>query len=137
MGKQFSDKEQLRLAKTDGRKITRLEKEKPSLLHGRTSAVLLKELFNVHNEAVLEAVALHTSGGKNMGPLAKVVYIADKMEVSREKTDPDVRKLVYTINDLDRIFAAVLDYTVSWLRDKKVKLPEETVHLLEKMRRSS
>jgi hypothetical protein len=31
----------------------------------------------------------------------------------------------------------VLDQTVSWLRDKKVKLPEDAVNLLEKMRRSS
>jgi nicotinate-nucleotide adenylyltransferase len=137
MGKPLNDKDQLRLARTDGRKITRLEKEKPSLLHGRTSAVLLRERFNVQNEAVLEAMALHTSVGKNMGPLAKVVYIADKTEVFREKPDPAIRKLVYTNNDLDRIFVAVLEQTVSWLRDKKVKLSEDAVNLLEKMRRSS
>jgi nicotinate-nucleotide adenylyltransferase len=137
MGKQLGDKDQLKLAKTDGRKITRLEREKPSLLHGRASAVLLKERFNVHNEAVLEAMALHTAVGKNMGPLAKVVYIADKMEFSREKPDPAIRKLVYTTNDLDRVFVAVLEQTVSWLRDKKIKLSEDAVNLLEKMRRSS
>jgi nicotinate-nucleotide adenylyltransferase len=137
LGKHLSDKELLKLAKSDGRGISRLEKEKPSLLHGRASAVLLRERFNVHNEAVLEAAALHTIGGKNMGPLAKVVYIADKIEVSREKVDPAVRKLVYTGDDLDRIFVTVLDQTVSWLRAKKLKLSEETTNLLEKMRRAS
>ena len=137
LGKPLGDKDMLRLAKSDGRGISRLEKEKPSLLHGRASAVLLRERFNVHNEAVLEAAALHTSGGKNMGPLAKVVYIADKLEVSREKADPVLRQLAYTSNDLDRIFAAVLDQTVSWLRAKKLKLSEETVYLLKKMGRSS
>jgi nicotinate-nucleotide adenylyltransferase len=140
LGKQLNDKELLKLAKKDGaasRRISRLEKEKPSLLHGRASAVLLRERFNVHNEAVLEAAALHTLGGKDMGPLAKVVYIADKMEVSREKIDPAVRKLVYTEDDLDRIFVTVLEQTVSWLRAKKLKLSQESLHLLEKMRRSS
>lgn len=135
LGKSLHDKEMLRLAKSDGRGISRLEKGKPSLLHGRVSAVLLRERFHVNNEAVLKAAALHTSGGRNMGPLAKVVYIADKMEVSREKADPDLRKLVYTCNDLDRIFEAVLVQTVSWLRAKKLKLSEETVMLLKKMGR--
>jgi nicotinate-nucleotide adenylyltransferase len=137
MAKPLSDKEMLKLAKSDGRGISRLEKEKPSLLHGRASAVLLKERFNVHNEAILEAVALHTVGGKNMGPLAKVVYIADKMEVSRDKVDTATRRVVYSSNDLDRIFVMALDQTVSWLRAKKLKLSEETLNLLEKMRRAS
>jgi len=137
LAKPLGDKELLGLAKSGGGRISRLEKEKPSLLHGRASAVLLKERFNVHNEAVLEAVALHTVGGKNMGPLAKVVYIADKMEVSRDKVDPAVRKIVFTGGDLDKIFAMALDQTVSWLRAKKLLLSEETLQLLEKMRRSS
>ncbi|MCL2270755.1 MAG: nicotinate (nicotinamide) nucleotide adenylyltransferase [Treponema sp.] len=135
MGKPLSENYMIKLAKSDGRKISRLEKEKPSLLHGRASAVLLRERFNVHNEAVLEAAALHTSGGVQMGPLAKVVYIADKMEFSREKADPALRKLVYTGDNLERIFSAVLEQTVSWLRAKKVKLSEETLFLLEKMGR--
>jgi nicotinate-nucleotide adenylyltransferase len=137
MAKTLGEKELLRLAKSDGGRISRLEKEKPSLLHGRASAVLLKERFNVHNEAVLEAIAVHTIGSKNMGPLAKVVYIADKMEVSREKVDPAIRKLVFNSGNLDRIFVVALDQTVSWLRAKKLKLSEETLNLLEKMRRTS
>jgi nicotinate-nucleotide adenylyltransferase len=137
MAKPLSEKEMIKLVKNDGGRISRLEKEKPSLLHGRASAILLKERFNVHNEAVLEAIALHTVGGKNMGPLAKIVYIADKMEVSREKVDPAARKIVYSSNDLDRIFVMALDQTVSWLRAKKLKLSEDTLNLLEKMRRAS
>jgi nicotinate-nucleotide adenylyltransferase len=136
LGKPLSDKELIKVIKNDNGRISELEKEKPSLLHGRASAILLRDYFDVHNEAVLEAAALHTAGGKNMGPLAKMVYIADKMEVSREKADSALRKLVYTDNNLDRIFAAVLEQTVSWLRAKKVKVFEETLNLLEKMRRS-
>jgi nicotinate-nucleotide adenylyltransferase len=132
LGKRLGEKDLFQLTKNDGRGISRLEKEKPSLLHGRAAAVLLKERFNVHNEAVLEAVALHTAGGKNMGPLAKVVYVADKMEVSREKGDAAIRKLVYTGDNLELIFWTVLNQTVSWLRSKKLKLSEDTLKLLEK-----
>jgi nicotinate-nucleotide adenylyltransferase len=136
LGKPLSDKELIKVINNDNGKISPLEREKPSLLHGRASAILLRDYFDIHNEAVLEAAALHTLGGSNMGPLAKMVYIADKMEVSREKADPALRKLVYTGDDLDRIFVAVLEQTVSWLRAKKIKLSEETLGLLEKTRRS-
>jgi nicotinate-nucleotide adenylyltransferase len=134
LGKPLSGSELLRLAKKDGRPISRLEKKKPSLLHGRAAAVLLTERFGVHNSDVLEAVALHTEGGEGMGPLAKAVYIADKMEVSREKADPALRALCYTGGSLDQVFFAVLDNTVSWLRSKQIDLSAETFRLLEKMR---
>jgi nicotinate-nucleotide adenylyltransferase len=134
LGKRLGEKELFQLTKNDGKGLSRFEKEKPSMLHGRAAAVLLKERFNVHNEAVLEAVALHTAGAKNMGPLAKVVYTADKMEVSREKGDATLRKLVYTGDNLDMMFWMVLNQTVSWLRSRKLKLSEDTLKLLEKTR---
>jgi len=96
--------------------------------------VLLKEYFGVHNEEVLEAVAVHTWGSGNMGELAKVVYIADKMEVSREKVEPALRKLVFAGDDLDEIFVRVLERTVSSLRSKKLKLSEETLGLLDNLK---
>jgi nicotinate-nucleotide adenylyltransferase len=133
-GKTLRDGTLLDLAKSDDRGISKLEKKKPALLHGRAAAVLLKKNFDIHNKEVLEAVALHTEGGADMGPLAKVVYIADKVEVSREKIDPALRKMCYTNESLDRILFAVLDQTVSWLRSKKLELSDETFRLLEKMR---
>ncbi|MCL2191333.1 MAG: nicotinate (nicotinamide) nucleotide adenylyltransferase [Treponema sp.] len=133
LAKPLSDRAQIRLAKSDGREISPFEKEKPSMLHGRASAVLLKEHFGVHNESVLEAISAHTSGSANMGPLAKVVYIADKMEVSREKVDPALRKLVFAGDDLDEIFVMVLERVVSSLRSGKLRLSEETQRLLEKL----
>ncbi|MDR1251301.1 MAG: nicotinate (nicotinamide) nucleotide adenylyltransferase [Treponema sp.] len=133
-GKTLDEETLLKLAKSDGKVISKLEKKKPTLLHGRAAAVLLRERFEIHNKDVLEAVALHTEGGADMGPLAKVVYIADKVEVSREKTDPMLRKMCYTDEPLDRLLLAVLNQTVSWLRSRKLELSEETFRLLEKMR---
>jgi nicotinate-nucleotide adenylyltransferase len=134
LGKNLDEETLLELAGSDGRGIAKLEKKKPGLLHGRAAAVLLRERFGIHNGDVLEAVALHTAGGADMGPLAKIVYIADKAEVSREKADPAIRKMCYAHESLDRILFAVLDQTVSLLRSKKLELSEETFRLLEKMR---
>jgi nicotinate-nucleotide adenylyltransferase len=134
LGKRLCDKDQIRLAKEyNGRRISRLEKEKPSLLHGRASAALLRDRFKVQDNAVLEAIALHTEGGRGMGPLAKIVYIADKMEVSRVKVDPLLRNQILAGDNLDRIFLAVLEQTVSSLRTRKLELSKETLSLLEEM----
>ena len=133
IAKPLGDREQARLAKDYGKEISRVEREKPSLLHGKAGAALLRDRFGVRDGAVLEAVAAHTAGLRNMGPLAKAVYIADKMEVTRDKIDPELRRLVFRGDDLDEIFAAVLRRSVASIRSKRLRLSEDTLELLEKV----
>ena len=89
--------------------------------------------FNIQNRDILDAVAMHTEGGEDMCSLAKIIYIADKVEFSREKVDPDLRALCYTETELDKIFMAVLHQTVSWLQSNKIDLSRETLQLLENL----
>ena len=135
LSKQTDSKMLLRLAKEDGLPISELEKERPNLLHGRAAAVLLKERFCIHNNDVLEAVAFHTSGKENMCPLAKVIYIADKAEVSRN-IDPALRKMCVD-EDLDSILYTVLKKQISKLESKSLDLSEDTLRLLDKLKERS
>jgi len=130
--KQLDAKQLMKLVKSDGKAISALEKSKPNLLHGRAAAVLLRGRFHIHNKDILEAVAFHTSGNENMSPLAKVIYIADKAEVSRN-IDPALRRMCYEEN-LDSIFFAVLKKTISKLQSKDLALSEETLKLWKKMK---
>jgi len=132
LGKQLDGKQILKLAKTDDMEITSLEKEKPGLMHGRAAAVLLRNRFCIHNEDVLEAIIAHTAGKENMGPLAKVIYIADKTEVSRS-IDMDLRRMCYE-EDLDSILYVVLKKTVSKLQSRGLDLSEETKKLMNRMK---
>ena len=136
LGKQLDSKQLLKHVKSDEMPISDLEKEKPNLLHGRAAAVLLREKFCIHNKDILEAVAVHTSGSENMGALAKIIYIADKTEVSRN-IDPALRKICYEDNsnpdELDNILFAVLRKTISKLQSRKLDLSEETLKLLKRM----
>ena len=132
LGKQLDNKQQLKLAKSDGMEITEIEKDRPNLLHGRAAAVLLRERFCIHNEDVLEAVAVHTSGSENMGPLAKVIYIADKAEVSRN-IDSEMRRMCRE-DDLDSILSAVLKKAVSKLQARGLTVSRETLRLLDRLK---
>jgi nicotinate-nucleotide adenylyltransferase len=68
----------------------------------------------------------------SMGSLAKVVYIADKIEVSREDADPELREYCFRA-DLDELFALVLDKTVAYLRSHEEDISYGTRRLLAAM----
>jgi HD superfamily phosphohydrolase YqeK len=81
-----------------------------------------------------------------MSPLGKAVYIADKIEVSREGVDPAFRETGFPRAGepaagggvvLDRLFEAVLAQTVTFLELNKIDLSEGTLRLLEKMKRKT
>ena len=59
------------------------ERDKPMLLHGPVAAALAQTKLGVGDEAVLEAIRVHTTGAAGMGPLALAVFVADKIEPGR------------------------------------------------------
>ncbi|GHV78525.1 nicotinate-nucleotide adenylyltransferase [Spirochaetia bacterium] len=130
MCKSLPEAELVRLTRKDGKPITKLEKKKPTLLHARAAAVLLRERFNMHNKDILEAIRLHTMADTEMGPLAKALFIADKIEVSREHLSSALRDN-RNFDDLDALFAAVLEETVAYLRSRSLTLSKGTLRLLD------
>jgi nicotinate-nucleotide adenylyltransferase len=133
MCKSLPEEELLRLTKRDGRPVSQLEKKKPSLLHARAGAVLLRERFGVEDRDILDAIRLHTLADPEMGPLAKAVYIADKIEISREHVNAALRE-TGKYPSLDALFAAVLNDNVAYLRSRKLALSKGTLRLLEVMK---
>ncbi len=81
--KEMNNETLLELAAKDGGSISALEHEKPALLHGRAAAVYLQTKLLVTDEQILEAVRHHTFGHVSMCDLAKIIYIADKIEPGR------------------------------------------------------
>lgn len=118
------------LALQDGFPLSSLEEKKPALLHGRAGAVLLRNCFGVETEALLEAIRCHTTGAVGMGKLAKIVYVADKIEPSRSEVRNELRVLAQT-DGLDRLFYGVLQDTAAYLQSKGRELSEETRTLLK------
>ncbi len=74
----------LRLAEEWGVPVGDPERESPKLLHGPVAAELSRRELGVEDGEVLEAVRAHTVGAPAMGPLALVVYVADKIEPARD-----------------------------------------------------
>ncbi|MDD2805255.1 MAG: bis(5'-nucleosyl)-tetraphosphatase (symmetrical) YqeK [Elusimicrobiales bacterium] len=52
-------------------------REAPVLAHAWAGAALAKKKYGVTDPEVLEAISLHATGAPGMGPLARLVYLAD------------------------------------------------------------
>jgi len=135
LAKQMDGKQLLKIVKSNkyDYDISTIEKDKPNLLHGKAAAVLLRERFCIHDKEVLEAVECHTFGSDKMGALAKIIYIADKTEVSRN-IDISLRQICSEETDLDNILFAVLERTIVKLKAKELNLSKDTIMLLEKIK---
>lgn len=103
VGDRYSDRELLRLAERYGIPVNLTEARVPKLLHGKVGAAILSSDWGITDPEILDAVRFHLSGSATMGALAKVVFLADKLEPDRDKfyggLDP-LRELART--DLDQ-----------------------------------
>jgi predicted HD superfamily hydrolase involved in NAD metabolism len=91
-----------------GLPIHSVERTAPILLHGPVAALWLERNAGVSDLRVLDAVRWHTTGRKDMGEVARVVFLADKLDPEKVERRPfltEVRDLAR--NSVDR---AMLEY---------------------------
>ena len=100
-------------ARRFGARVHPVERAEPLLLHGRVAALWLQNEDGIADVEVLQAVTWHTTGRKGMGPLAKVVFLADKMDPSKSSRYPyiDVVRVLATQN-LDQALLTFLDHQI-------------------------
>jgi predicted HD superfamily hydrolase involved in NAD metabolism len=85
-----------------------VEAEVPILLHGPVAAETLRLTDGLEDQDIYEAVYWHSTAREGLGPAAKVVYLADKLDpqkVSRYPFLPELRALA--MKSLDR---AILEF---------------------------
>lgn len=132
MCKAFSTDRLLSLAQEDGLPVGALEQKKPSLLHGRAAAVLLSKTFAITDEEVLDAIRSHTFGKPRMGPLAQVLYIADKIEPSRPFVS-SFSQSWRSFSQLDELFRSVFLENIEYLQRKSHMIHEDSIQLLAQL----
>ncbi|MCQ2981761.1 MAG: bis(5'-nucleosyl)-tetraphosphatase (symmetrical) YqeK [Treponemataceae bacterium] len=114
--KGMDNRKLLSLAKEDGEPITQVEEDKPALLHGRAAAMYIQSEYGITDPAVIEAVRYHTFGCPGMSDLAKIIYIADKIEPGRPQVDSDW--LDHHAEDaLDDLVILVLQENIQYLNE--------------------
>ena len=106
--------ELISLAEGFGIEIGSLEARMPIFLHGPVAAALARERYGIEDPEILEAVRVHTTGSAGMGPMARVVFLADKLDPTKDRRYPfnsEVRQAAAT--DLNRAIRLFLDGDIS------------------------
>ncbi len=111
--------DRLILAEDWGMRIVAAEREHPTLLHQRQSALLAQELFGVRDAGILQAVSCHTTLQAGAAVLAKVLFVADKLAWDQEGLPPYASEMEAALtHSLDH---AALVY-IRWLREQRSTL---------------
>ena len=84
------------------------------LLHSPAGATFAKEEFGIEDKEILDAICYHTTGRGDMTLLEKIVYLADKIEPSRDYMDlAPIRAAAETdLKSAMRMTARAINYKV-------------------------
>ena len=101
-----------------GLEITEDERKAPAVLHAKYAAWLAENTYDIHDQAILDAMDCHTTGKPAMGLLDKILYVADYIEARRDKAEdlPVIRRLAF--EDLDEALYKILEGTLNYLGRK-------------------
>ena len=91
-----------------GLRVNLVERHTPLLMHGRVGAKWLETEDGVSDREILEAVRWHTTGRKDMGVVAKVVFLADKLDPRKVERYPYLERVALLAQD--SLDAAILEY---------------------------
>jgi len=98
----------------------------PILIHAPLGACLARELFDIHDSEILDAIVWHTTGRKNMSLLEKIICLADFIEEGRKyKGVEEIRKLAFS--DINRALLTGFDLTIKYILDSGKLLHPMTV----------
>lgn len=130
MCKDMPHDEMIETARKDGFPIIEFELKKPSLLHGRAAAVLIKEKFGVDDSDICEAIANHTSGKKGMCDLTKCLFLADKIEPGRPQVTQEYLDRLFKMS-LNEMLCDILEENFEYLQKKGVEFYPGTEEMIE------
>ncbi|MCA1994601.1 MAG: bis(5'-nucleosyl)-tetraphosphatase (symmetrical) YqeK [Coleofasciculus sp. S288] len=127
LAKYFKPDRLLQMARNEGIEIDPVCEAHPHLLHADVSAIVAKKQFGIQDEAVLEAIALHTLGRPGMSPLSCVVFLADSLEPGRGNT-PELETLRHVSRqDLYKALWLTCDYSLNFLLHSRCPIHPRTI----------
>ncbi len=75
--------------------VSALERTAPVLLHGKVGAKVVETELGITDAQIIEAIAVHTTGARGMDAIARIVFVADYAEPTRDLPGADeVRALL-------------------------------------------
>lgn len=127
------EEELLSLARMYGVEMDVYDKKNPALMHDRVGARHARAVYGVEDEEVLAAIASHTRCEPGMGRFARLVYLADKIEPTRNYAGVgEIRAAAET--DMDRAALMCMERSLGHLLEKGADVQPNIYEAIEELR---
>ncbi len=131
MAKEMSKEEKLEYAEKNSLPVDSIEKVNVGLLHGKIAADICKKKYNF-TESMCKAIEYHTTGNENMDLLAKIIFVADKIEenrsyksLERQQELEEMRKMA--LENLDKTVLYLIDSSLTYTIQKKELIHPDSI----------
>jgi predicted HD superfamily hydrolase involved in NAD metabolism len=94
----FPNNERINVSKELGIEVLPEEETFPLIIHQKISRVMANEIFDIHDELILDAICCHTTLRANSTILDRVLFVADKIEWDQKGTPPYIEELKKQLN---------------------------------------
>ncbi|EJQ82097.1 Uncharacterized protein BC141101_01889 [Bacillus toyonensis] len=112
----FPNEERIKVAEAVGIEILQEERKFPMIIHQKLSRVIVKEIFKVEDEEILDAICCHTTLRKHATKMDLVLFVADKIEWDQNGTPS---YLVGIKNGLEKSLEHAAFVYISYLWERK------------------
>ena len=127
LAKFFPPKKLLKIAKKHNLELDLITKKHPHLIHADISAIVAQEKFGIKDANILDAISNHTLGQPEMSKLSCIVFIADKLEMSRGET-PELNQMrEVSSQNLYRGLMMVCNYSLDYLMKRNQVIHPRTI----------
>lgn len=113
-GREVAGRDSLAKAAELGIAVDETEANQPILLHAKLGVYYARHKYGVEDQEILDGILYHTTGAKDMTPLAMAVYLADLLEPTRDFPGiEDMRRLAKT--DMEKTMMRAYAQTIRYL----------------------
>lgn len=131
--KEMSKEEMLEYVEKNNIKISEFERNNLHLLHGKIGADIAKKKYGV-NEQIQKAIEYHTTTNPNMDKLAKIIYISDKIELTRSSDSFDINEeREMAKQDLNKALLLIINNTAKYLIENNKLIALESIETRNKI----
>ncbi len=137
IGKELSKEEKLQYAIENKLGVDEIEKVNIGLLHAKIGADICKKRYGF-TEDMQDAIKYHTVANKNMNLLAKIIFVADKIEENRNyKNEEKQAKLEearrIAIEDIDKAVLYEIDMSLEYTLRKNELIHPDSIFTRNKI----
>lgn len=133
IAKEMTVEESLNYIEKNNIQIDEIERKNSPILHGKIGADIVKKKYNLPQN-IQNAIIYHTTTNVKMDMLAKIIYVADKIEDGRTSKEYDIEYERYLADkDIDLAILHIINENIKSLISKNKLIHPNSIEMRNKI----